>query len=157
MLTSTERVGVGSTSRRAMVAGGVHSLSDHRSLVVFSAAESGSSNEFRRDRPARDQVHRRHRLWRLFPDRDVRRDRLTSPCADIAYRMSSFNLSYDLLYIMSLAVESGTWQYALLLFVGVLVVVAAVNILVLRVEAGDALLRGAAIGIGAAVMNWYVS
>jgi hypothetical protein len=71
--------------------------------------------------------------------------------------MSSFNLSYDLLYIMSLAVESGTWQYALLLFVGVLVVVAAVNILVLRVEAGDALLRGAAIGIGAAVMNWYVS
>ncbi|WP_396613339.1 hypothetical protein ACH9L7_17050 (plasmid) [Haloferax sp. S1W] len=58
---------------------------------------------------------------------------------------------------MPLDIEPGTWTYAVLLFVGVVLAVTVANVVVLDTSVGGALLRGAAIGFGAAAMNWYAN
>ncbi|UVE51938.1 hypothetical protein KU306_16555 (plasmid) [Haloferax larsenii] len=58
---------------------------------------------------------------------------------------------------MSLKLEPGTPVYALLLFVGVLVAVTAVNVAVIGASVRGAVLRGVAIGGGAAVANWFLN
>ncbi|WP_162224649.1 hypothetical protein [Halorussus amylolyticus] len=57
---------------------------------------------------------------------------------------------------MAVDLEPGTLVYTLLLFAGVVLAVTVVNVVFIDASIGGAVVRGIAIGLGAAVMNWYI-